>query len=123
MAYVKTIMGGGTSAGQAAAIAGGAVDAIVALGSTNADATQLQAVSANRIGTSAASTGVKLSAGQGGDSTAVFNDSGQTILVYPPAGAQINALTVTTQGFSMTTGKTALFSCISGTRWMAVLTA
>jgi hypothetical protein len=123
MAYAKNIMGGGTSAGQAAAITGGGVTGIVALGTTNVDATPLQPVSAHEVTTSAASTGVRLADGAPGDDTAVFNNSGQTLLVYPPAGDQINALAVTTQGFSMANGKTALFRCISSTRWMAILTA
>lgn len=121
MPYAKRVMGGGTSAGQANAIVGGASDGIVATGSTYADAYQLAPVNAVRIGTSSASTGVKLSVGGPGDSVAIYNNSGQTQLIYPPSGAQINALTATTQGFSMTDGLKASFYCTSATHWFAVL--
>jgi len=123
MAYAKTVMGGGASAGLASAMAGGGVAGLVAVGTTNADALQLGALAAHHVTTSSSSTGVKLAAGVAGDFCVVFNNSGQTILAYPPAGAQINALTATTQGFSMADGKVVIFTCISGTRWCANLTA
>ena len=123
MAYAKTVMGGGVSAGTALAISGGAADGVVATGTSATDAYQLAPVGVVRIGTSSASTGVKLAAGAAGDSVAIYNNSGQTMLVYPPTLAGINALTVTTQGFSMTDGLKASFYCSSGVRWFAVLTA
>ena len=123
MAFAKTVMGGGTSAGQAAAIIGGGTAGLVAVGTTYADALQFPSLSAVQITTSSASTGCKLPSGVPGSMIAVENNSGQNILIYPPAGAQINALTVTTQGFTMADGKNALFFCISPTKWAVVYTA
>lgn len=123
MGYAKTLMGGGLSAGTASAISGGAATGLVTTGSSNTDALQLAALAAHHVTTSSASTGALLAAGVAGDQTAVFNNSGQTILIYPPSGAQINALTATTGGFSMANGKTALFVCLSATRWLGILTA
>ena len=123
MAFTRTVMGGGTSAGQAAAIIGGAKTGIVALGTTYADATQLAPVTVHAITTSSASTGVKLPAGAAGDLCIVYNASGQTMLAYPPTGAAINALTATTQGYSFATAKTVIFAYASGTQIATVLTA
>jgi len=123
MTYAKTMMGSGTPAGQALAISGGGTSGITGAGTTNADAYQLGPISAHILTGGAGSSGVKLYIGAAGDSTAILNVSGQTILVYPPASAQIDALTVTTQGFTLTNGQKALFTCATSTRWIAVLSA
>lgn len=123
MAFAKTIMGGGTSAGQALAILGGGQAGLVTVGSANTDALALPSLSALQITTSSASTGGILPAAAPGSMTVIENNSGQTIIIYPPSGAQINALTATTGGFNMTNGQNALFICISSTKWAAVLTA
>ena len=123
MAFAKTIMGGGTSAGQALAILGGGVAGLVTLGSSNTDALALPSLSAVHITTSSASTGGILPAAAPGSQMAIFNASGQTVIIYPPSGAAIDALTATTQGFNLTNGQKAVFFCISSTRWTAILSA
>lgn len=102
-------------------VAGG----LVAAGTTNADALQLDATAdINTLVTVAASTGVKLPAPTGnGDAVVVFNRGANAVLVYPQAGGQINALTATTGGFSVAAGGRAVFVCHNGTDWLAVLSA
>jgi hypothetical protein len=123
MAYARTIMGGGTGAGQALAIIGGATAAISGAGTTYADAYQLPALDTIMLTGGAGNSGVKLAAGSPGDSVFIYNKSGQTIFVYPPTGAAINALTVTTQEYSFATAKSAIFKCISATQWATLFTA
>lgn len=123
MPYAQTVMSGGVSAQGAQAMAGGGASGLVAVGTTNADALQLGALTAHQITTSSASTGVILKAGVPGDWCVVENNSGQTIYIYPPSGAQINALTATTQGLSSANGKNTLLVCISATKWLAVVSA
>jgi hypothetical protein len=123
MAFARTIMGGGTSAGQAIAILGGGVQGLVTVGTSATDALALPPMSAIQITTSSASTGGILPAAVPGSMTVIANNSGQSILIYPPTGAQIDALTVTTQGFTLTNGQKALFICASTTKWIAILSA
>lgn len=108
-------------AGNTAQVASG----LTAAGSTNADALQLNPdMDVHVIGTTAASTGVKLPApGGNGDIVAVYNRGANAVLVYPQAGGQVNALTATTAGFSVAAGGRAIFVCWNGTDWLAVLSA
>lgn len=79
----------------------------------------------NVIGTSSAtaSTGVRLPAGvKAGDSLVVFNGGAETTLVYPATGGKIDALSANA-GFSMATGKKAMFVAVSATDWVAFLSA
>lgn len=79
----------------------------------------------NLIGTSSAtaSTGVRLpTAVKAGDSVLVHNGGAQTTLVYPAVGGKIDALS-TNAGFSMTTGKKALFIATTSLNWVAILSA
>lgn len=79
----------------------------------------------NLIGTSSAtaSTGVRLPANAAaGDTVLVHNGGAQTTLVYPAVGGKIDALS-TDAGFSMTTGKKALFVAVSPLNWIAILSA
>lgn len=79
----------------------------------------------NVIGTSSAtaSTGVRLPAGiKAGDTVVVSNQGANTTLVYPAAGGKIDALS-TNAGFSMTTGKKAMFIATSDKDWVALLSA
>jgi hypothetical protein len=123
MTYAKTMMGGGTPAGQALAISGGGTSGITGAGSAYSDAYQLGPISAHVITGGAGSSGVKLYIGAAGDSATILNVSGQSILVYPPTGFQIDALTVTTQGFTLTNGQKALFTFATASRIIAVLSA
>jgi hypothetical protein len=122
MALPSRIMGSGLPAAAATNICGDAATGLVATGSTNADALQLSAA-INNVITTAASTGVKLPPTEVGGVVVVANLGANALLVYPPALSQINALTVTTGGFSVGAGKVASFTGVSGTVLVAMLGA
>lgn len=99
-------MAAGTSAGQAKALAG-TVGSVSGAGTVTGDATV--ASTANiLINGGAGSSGVRLPTSAPGDVFNVKNESGQTIILYPPTGATINATT----SLSMATAKsvTVFFS-------------
>ena len=100
-------------------IAGDGAVAIVATGTTAADAKLLSAVF-NTITTSSASTGVKLPPTEAGAMVGIRNDSGQTITVYPKSGSTINAGAST---LTVATAKTVILFATSATTWASVLTA
>lgn len=116
------LMGVGLVAAQAQNICGDVFDSITAAGSTNADATQLSGA-INRVTTTAASTGVRLMLPEVGSSVVVVNSGANALLVYPGTGAQINALTATTGGFSVAAGGRAMFVGTSSANWFALLSA
>jgi hypothetical protein len=122
MAIPSRLVGVGVPPAVANQICGDVADALTAAGSTNADALQLSAV-ANRVTTTAASTGVRLYLPEVGSQCMVINSGANALLVYPGTGAQINALTATTGGFSVAAGARALFFGTSGTNWFAILSA
>lgn len=122
MAIPTRLMGSGTPAALATNICGDVVDLITAAGTTNADATRLSGA-INRVTTAAASTGVVLFAPEQGSMVAVINSGANALLVYPSTGAAINALTVTTGGFSVPAGGRALFIGTSSANWFAILSA
>ena len=117
MAFTSRVMGGGTSAGQALAIAGGAATALVAAGTTTTDALVLGALAVQMIGTAAASSGVRLPAGAPGDSTTIFNGGANACTLYPTTGAKFNALSANT-GVSMAVGSVVTCYCVSATQWI-----
>lgn len=121
MATANDIMKGGCSAGQAAGINGTVNSAISAAGSTQGTATSLTA-SINVITTAAASTGVVLSDSMIGDEYDILNLGGNTLTVYPPSGAQINAIAAN-GGFSLGTNSACKVRKFTATRWMAWLSA
>lgn len=123
MTYAKTMMGAGTPAGQALAISGGGTTGITGAGSTYADAYQLGPLSAHIATGGAGSSGLKLYVAAAGDSTTVLNVSGQTLLVYPPTGMQIDAQATTSGNLSMGNGTKAKFICATQYRWIAILSA
>jgi hypothetical protein len=122
MAIPTRLMGIGCSAGQAVNICGDVADTLTATGTTNADALQISAV-INRVNTTALNTGVRLMVPEQGSQVVVINSGANALLVYPGTGAQINALTVTTGGFSVAAGGRALFVATSSANWFAVLSA
>lgn len=106
-------------------------DAVVVSGITVATGNNSQALAValtgevNLIGTSSAtaSTGVRLPAGvKAGDTVVVHNGGAETTLVYPAVGGKIDALS-TNAGFSMATGKKAMFVAVSALNWVAILSA
>lgn len=91
----------------------GSVDSNVkAAGTNQASATQLTS-QWNQV--TSGSGGVLLSAYQAGLQQFVANTSGGSINVYPPPGAQINAL-ATNAAFSLANNSTATFKFISATQ-------
>lgn len=122
MAIPTRLMGSGFAAQQAINACGDVVDLITAAGTTNADATGLSAA-INRVATAALSTGVRLMAPESGSQVAVINSGANAVLVYPSTGAAINALAVSTGGFSVAAGGRALFIGTSSLAWFAVLSA
>jgi len=94
----------------------------VSAGTTNADATALSGDIVT-LTTVAAGTGVIMPAMNQGDWVVVGNQGANALLVYPPSGGQINALTRTTGGFSIAAAKQAVFYCLNAIQFVAVLSA
>jgi hypothetical protein len=117
MAFPSRIMGAGNSPLSAESICGTGAVGLVALGSTAADALQLN-VSNNTITTSAASTGVKLPPTEVGAQVIVRNDSGQTVTIYPyDTNSTINAAATSV---TVATAKTILLAATSATTWVSI---
>lgn len=115
------LMGLGVPAQQAGLLGFGADSGtLTATGSSSTDALQLTA-GINIFGTVAASTGCTLPTNdQFNGIVAVINGGANALLVYPGTGKQVNNGTVSTGGYSVANGKTALF-IRSGSRWLATL--
>ena len=122
MPIPSRLLGSGLSPLAAVNVCGDVADTLTATGTTNADALQLNAA-INRVTTTAASTGVKLLVPEVGSAMVVVNSGANALLVYPSTGVTINALTVTTGGFSVAAGGRAMFVGTSGTNWFAILSA
>jgi len=122
MAIPSRLLGSGLSPLAATNICGDVTNTITAAGTSNTDATALSSA-INRVTTTAASTGVVLMAPEAGSQVMVINSGANALLVYPSTGAQINALTATTGGFSVAAGGRALFIGIGSANWFAVLSA
>ena len=119
MAIPSRVQASGNSGLSTTSICGDGATALVAVGSTIADALQLSAVW-NTLTTSSASTGVILPPTEVGAMIGLRNDSGQTITVYPKSGSTINAGAST---LSVATAKTVILFATSATTWASVLTA
>lgn len=118
MPFIEHLMGSGTPAAQASATAGGGATGLVAVGSTAGTALQLSA-SWNAITTSAGSTGVMLPKASGGF-CGIRNDSGQTIVVYPPTGSTINAAA---SSVTLATATSMFCAQSSATTWFSITSA
>jgi len=95
---------------------------ISAAGTTQGTATALTA-DINLVSTATALQGVQLYNGVQNDSMIVFNDnSGATIVVYPPTGGQLNNLTVNA-GIQVANNTLAEFFKVTSTRWIVQLSA
>lgn len=119
MAIPSRVLGSGTAPLTTLSICGDGATGLVATGTTATDALQLSAVW-NTITTSSASTGVKLPPTEAGAVVGVFNNSGQTILIYPATGSTINNGAAS---LSVTNGKTVLLFAPSATTWASITTA
>ena len=119
MASPSRVLASGNSPLSTTSICGDGATALVAVGSTIADALQLSAVW-NTITTSSSGTGVILPPTEVGAMIGIRNDSGQTVTVYPKAGSTINAAAST---LTVATAKTVILFATSATTWASVLTA
>jgi hypothetical protein len=122
MSIPSRLLGSGLSPLAATNICGDVATALTATGTTNADALALSAT-INLVSTTAASTGVRLMLPESGSGVVVINSGANALLVYPGTGAQINALTATTGGFSVAAGGRALFVGTGSANWFAILSA
>lgn len=87
---------------------------LVAKGTNQATALQLTA-QWNEVDTVAAGSGVLLSAFQPGQSQVVFNEGANPLNVFPPPGAQINAM-VANAPFPLAAGTRGTFEFVSATQ-------
>jgi hypothetical protein len=122
MSIPSRLLGSGLSPLAATNVCGDVASGLTATGTTNADALGLSTV-INQVGTAAAGTGVRLMLPESGSSVVVINSGANALLVYPGTGAQINALTATTGGFSIAAGGRALFVGTGSANWFAILSA
>lgn len=122
MPIPSRLTGSGVASQAAVNICGDVANGLTATGTTNADALQLSAV-INQVSTTASGTGVILPPLEPGASVFVMNSGANALLVYPGTGSQINALTATTQGFSVASGGRAQFIAFTSTKWGAILSA
>ena len=121
MAIAQDIMKGGLSAGAAQGINGQVNSSISAAGTTQGTATTLTA-SNNVVTTAAASSGVVLTDSMIGDQYDILNLGANAVTVYPPSGAQVNALSANS-GFLLATNTAVKVKKFTATRWMAFLSA
>lgn len=123
MALAREIMQGGLSAGTAKAMNGNVKTGISAAGTTLATGTALTA-STSLVSTATSLQGVVMANGDVGDSVIVFNDNtGVTIVVYPPTSSQqINQLSAGT-GMNLANNTFVELYKVSSTRWIAQLSA
>ena len=119
MSSVRTLMGSGMPAAQAQAMTGTFATGLTAAGTTNADALQLVA-DFNVLTTVASGTGAKLPDVEVGSVITVVNGGANALLVYPPAGAQLNNQTVTTAGRTIGAGKAGTFRRGSAAHFAAI---
>lgn len=119
MATAKDIMGGGLSAGQAAAIGGG-YGTVTATGSAQADAATV-AVSNCVVASADGTKGVILS-GNVGDSIQIFNNSASTLKVYPGTSEAIavpgTGLGSANAAYSHTTYAVVTYHKVTSTQWL-----
>jgi hypothetical protein len=87
---------------------------LVATGANQATALQL-AAQWNEVDTTPAGSGVLLASYQSGQSQVVFNGGANALNVYPPPGAQINALGAN-QPYSLASGAKLSFDFFSATQ-------
>lgn len=121
MPITSRVMGSGVAPLTAVNIVGDFTGSLVATGSTQATALQLNSA-INDVITTAASTGVVLPVAEVPATVTVYNAGANALLVYPQLGSQINALALNA-GFSIGANKGATFVGTSPTTWRAILGA
>ena len=121
MPLASDIMKGGVSAVSAIAMGGQVNRDVVAAGSTQSDATLLQA-SNNIVASADGTKGVRLPAVQAGESVLVLNNAGSSLKVYPPLGAAISVpgsgMGSANAAYTQTTYAVVAYMCLSPTQWV-----
>ena len=119
MSIPSRILASGNSPLATISIAGDGATALVAAGSTQATALQLSAVM-NAVGTTAASTGVKLPPCEAGALVFVYNGGAQTLQIYTneTTGVTMNAAVAGSTGVALATTKTAICLGTSASTWV-----
>ena len=116
MAIPSRVLASGNSPLSTTSICGDGATALVATGSTAADALQLSACY-NSIITAAASTGVKLPPTEAGAMVAIYNGGASTVTVYPATGSTINAAA---SSLAVTATTRVLLIATSATTWISI---
>jgi hypothetical protein len=116
MPIPSRVQASGNSGLATISICGDGATGLTATGSTSSDALQLSAVW-NAIGTTAASTGVKLPPTEAGAMVCVYNGGASTLTVYPATGSTINA---GASSLSVTATTRVLFIATSATTWISI---
>lgn len=115
------LFGSGLNTLSVAAIGGDVGTSISAAGTNQGTATALTNA-LNAIATVATGAGVILYSGSAGDWQVVYNGGANSLSVYPPSGAQINALgTNNPATLSVNTG--CIYFCMSTTQFIQVVSA
>lgn len=118
MTIPSRVLGSGVSPLATQSICGSAIVGLTAAGTNAATALQLS-TSYSVVGTTAASTGVKLLKTEMGACMAVANDGANTLTVYPPTGSTIDG----SASVSIATTKRRVFWGTSDTTWVSLLGA
>jgi hypothetical protein len=118
MPLASRLVSAGIPSTAATAILGTVATGLTAAGTTQATALQLGS-DINVCSTVAASTGVILQAMNPGDEVIVRNGGANALLVYPPVGGTINALSANA-GYSVATATpNATIRCLTATTFLA----
>lgn len=121
MTQKSRLTGSGLAPAAANFIVGDAFAGQTATGTVQADAFALTDV--NEFTTVASGTGARLpSNAQLADNITVYNGGANALLVYPPTGESINALSANAS-FSVAANKAVIFVKVGATRWASLLTA
>ena len=118
MPIPSRVLASGNSPLATISICGDGATALVAAGTTQATALQLSAV-VNALGTTAASTGVKLPPCEAGAVVYVYNGGASTLQIYTneSTGVTMNAAVAGATGVALATTKTAICLGTSATTW------
>lgn len=120
----RSLMSLGMPAEQTNQLGTPSIAAVTAAGSASTDATALKKQQTYVNITATGADGVRLPADADlGVEYIVYNGSGSTGKVYPPASGTLNGGTATTGSLSLTTLKIAKFWRYSSTGWNFILTA
>lgn len=124
MALTTDMMGVGFPAEQAKLVGFNAIAAVTAAGSSASDGTTLKKAQNFVNMTATGADGIILPADAALNRPyIVYNSSGSTGKVYPPANGTLNGGTATSGSLSLTTLKVAMFMRYSSTGWIFILTA